>query len=259
MTTLICQVQSRLPVAVVALFGTLDSNSAVRMMIALRDVIADAPIALIVDAAHLVVTSDRALSVLGEFARQSRLWPGTTVSVAGASAEVAARIHGLALTDGDETATDGTEPHGGIALYDSLGNAMGVATALPVPQRRSLALSPDRNAPARSRQFVQDVCADWGIGRVASLAELVASELVTNAVTHARTPMNMTLRLIDSRLSVDVRDADPRPMFRPTPGAGGAPNDEHGRGLLVLDAMADAWGTSPTGDGKVVWANIRLK
>ncbi len=307
MTTLICQVKSRLPVAVVALFGTLDSNTAARMMIALRDVVADAPIALIVDAEHLVVVSERALGALSEFAQQSRLWPGTTIAIAGASSEAATMIRSVAGTapttqqttapttspatdQATEPATDSTtdpaigpttEPSveplptdsdlddgidgsidgsidGTIALYDSVDRASAAATALPVPQRRSLALNPDRDAPARARRFVLDVCAGWGIGRVASLAELIASELVTNAVTHARTPMNMTLRLADDQLSVEVRDADPRPMFRPAPGTAGAPSDEHGRGLLVLDAMADAWGSSPTGDGKVVWANVRL-
>ncbi len=247
MTTLICQVQSRLPVAVVALYGTLDGTSAARMMISLRDVVADAPIALIIDAAHLVVTSDRALHALLDFARQTHQWPGTVVSMAGASAEITGLIDGvIGRQDGE------------IIRYDRLDQAQSAAMSLPLPQRRSLALSPDRNAPAKSRQFVQDVCADWGLGRVASLAELVASELVTNAVTHARTPMNVTIRLVDDGLSVEVRDADPRPMFRPTTDTTATPGDEHGRGLLVLDAMADAWGTSPTADGKVVWANIRL-
>jgi hypothetical protein len=48
-------------------------------------------------------------------------------------------------------------------------------------------------------------------------------------------------------------------MYRPDSNAAGTPTDEHGRGLLLLDAMADAWGSSPTADGKVVWANIGVR
>jgi hypothetical protein len=243
MSTLICQVQSRLPVAVVAMFGTLDTTSAARMMVALRDVVADAPIALIVDAAHLVVASEKALHAFGDLVRQSRLWPGTGVTLAGAAPETARMIRSV---------TDDVE------LFDSLAPATAAAITLPVPPRRSIVLQPDANAPAESRRFVQTVCAEWGIRRLANLTELISSELVTNAVMHARTPMNVTLRLLDDRLSVDVRDSDPRPMFRPSPDAPGAPGDEHGRGLLLLDAMATAWGSSPTGNGKVVWANIKL-
>ena len=76
---------------------------------------------------------------------------------------------------------------------------------------------------------------------------------------HARTEIGLILRLADGTLSVAVRDGDPRPMYRPAPGAGGAPGDEHGRGLLVLDAMTDAWGSHPTADGKVVWATIGVR
>jgi anti-sigma regulatory factor (Ser/Thr protein kinase) len=94
---------------------------------------------------------------------------------------------------------------------------------------------------------------------VAKLASLVASELVTNAVVHARTPSVMALRLANDTLHVSVRDNDPRPMFRPDPGLTGAHDGDHGRGLLILDAMADEWGTHPTADGKVVWATISVK
>jgi anti-sigma regulatory factor (Ser/Thr protein kinase) len=248
MSTLICRVQTRLPIAVVAMYGTLDPTSAARMMITVRDVVSEAPIALIVDAEHLVVTADSPLGALVDFARQSRHWPGTVVGLACAPARLAAMIRDHDGESGD-----------GLVLYDDLAQGRAAARDLPVPRRRSVELLPDQHAPAQARQFVQDVCAGWSIARVANLAELVASELVTNAVTHARTPMALTLRLVGDRLSVDVRDGDPRPMFRPAPGAGGGPADEHGRGLLVLDAMADAWGCNTTGDGKVVWAQLATR
>jgi len=245
MSTLICQVKSQFPVGIVAMFGTLDSTSAARMMVALRDVLAGAPTALIIDAEHLVVTSETGLRALLGLVTQSHQWPGSTVSMCGTTPIIRELIRQVGAD--------------GLAIYGDIDVATEAATALPVPPRQSLTLDPVPTAPAESRRFAHDVCGDWGVPRVANLAELVASELVTNAVTHARTPMTVTLRLLDDTVSVDVRDADPRPMFRPNPGSGGRPGDEHGRGLLLLDAMADAWGTSPTADGKVVWANIGVR
>jgi anti-sigma regulatory factor (Ser/Thr protein kinase) len=103
---------------------------------------------------------------------------------------------------------------------------------------------------------VEATCQTWGIARVAKLAALIASELVTNAVVHARTRAVMVLRLTANALHISVRDQDPRPMYRPAPGASGANESDHGRGLLILEAMSDTWGCHPTADGKVVWATV---
>lgn len=246
MSTLICRVLSRLPVAHVALYGTLDQTSAARMMVTLRDCLAEAPTMLIVDATHLVVGAGVALRPLVALVREARTWPGLPVAMCGAGPSTAAMI--VAEARGEE----------GPDMYPDVTSATAAARGLPVSPREVLSLAPAPEAPARSRQFTHDTCALWGVGRVGGVAELVASELVTNAVIHARTPFTVTLRLADGRLHVAVRDGDPRPMLRPSPGAGGGPHDEHGRGLLLLDAMADAWGCSPTADGKVVWATIEV-
>lgn len=246
MSTLVCQVQSRWPVALVSLYGTLDMTSAARMMVALRDVLAGAPSALVIDAEHLVVADDAALGPLVTLASDAQRWPAAGVSLCCATDATAAVI---AQADGG----------GGLVMYGDTDAATIAARRLPVAPQRTITLSPASSAPAESRQFAQDVCTEWRIGKVTSLAELVASELVTNAVMHARTEIGVSLRLSGDTLSVAVRDGDPRPMLRPSPGAAGAPGEEHGRGFLLLDAMADAWGTSPTADGKVVWANIGLR
>jgi anti-sigma regulatory factor (Ser/Thr protein kinase) len=249
MSTLICQVQSRWPVAVVSVYGTLDTNSAARLMVALRDTLAEAPSALLLDVAHLEVSVDSALVPLVWLADEAQRWPAITIGLCAATPATAAAVERVGADSGAMT---------GLKMYDDTAAASEVARQLPVPPRRSLTLSPTPGAPAEAREFTHEICVEWGIGRVANLAELVASELVTNAVMHARTQIAVTLRLSGDTLSVAVRDGDPRPMFRPAPGSG-APSDEHGRGLLLLDAMADAWGSTPTADGKVVWANINVR
>ena len=240
-TTLVCDVQRRSPIAVVALYGTLDQNSAVRAVVALRDCLADAPAAMLIDIGHLRIANEVSLRpVLGLF-DEVRDWPRTHVGICAASPANVAMF-------GDSAPTVYADVHAGMAA----------AHALPVTPRKTIALAPDADAPAVARDFVLSTCDDWGLRRVAKLATLIASELVTNAVIHARTPSIMTLQRDQRALHVSVQDNDPRPMYRPAPGATGAHNGDHGRGLLILDAMADCWGTLPTATGKVVWATVEL-
>lgn len=241
MSTLVCQVERRLPVAVVAVYGTLDPSSAARLMVVLRDCLAAAPTALIIDASHLVVASEEALRPLISLVVEARTWPNATIAICGVGPLMEKFTQVPVHAD----------------IYPDIERATEAALRIPVAPRRTVTLNPVPDAPAQSRQFAQETCRLWGIDRVAGLAELVASELVTNAVIHARTRLDLTLRLADDKLNVAVRDGDPRPMFRGTDN-GGRPTDEHGRGLLLLDAMADLWGSSPTADGKVVWATIGL-
>jgi anti-sigma regulatory factor (Ser/Thr protein kinase)/anti-anti-sigma regulatory factor len=228
---------------VVALFGTLDQTSAARMMVTLRDCLADAPTVLLLDVEHLVVSSESAFAQLPALASEAESWPGARIGLCGLSPSVAALASSVAH-DGE------------LDIYPTVDLGAEAARRVPVSPRRSVTLLPDPNAPARSRQFAVETCNQWGIDRVANLAELIASELVTNAVVHAGTPIDVTLWLTDDTLNIAVRDGDPRPMYRPSMTGPGPVIEEHGRGLLLLDAMADIWGCNSTADGKVVWAII---
>jgi histidine kinase-like protein len=241
-TTLVCDVQRRSPIAVIALYGTLDQNSVVRAVVALRDCLADAPAAMLIDIGHLRIANQTSLRpVIGLF-DEIRAWPRTHIGICAASPANEAMF-----------ATESP------TLYADVDAGMIAALTLPVVPRKTIALAPDADAPAVARDFVTATCSDWGLTRVAKLATLIASELVTNAVIHARTPAVMALQRTASELHVSVQDNDPRPMYRPAPGATGAHNGDHGRGLLILDAMADGWGTLPTATGKVVWATVEFR
>lgn len=84
---------------------------------------------------------------------------------------------------------------------------------------------------------------------------VVVSELVTNAVLHGGTEVEVLVDLRDDGVRLEVRDGDPShpPVPRePSPRAVG------GRGLGIVDALADEWGWQRTGeDGKVVWCELR--
>ncbi|HET9692176.1 MAG TPA: ATP-binding protein [Acidimicrobiales bacterium] len=86
----------------------------------------------------------------------------------------------------------------------------------------------------------------------ADMAALVASELATNAVLHARSAFTVTVWPGDDGITIEVLDENPR---RPSASNAG-PRDLSGRGLQLIDAVCDAWGVRPNDDGKAVWAHL---
>lgn len=131
-----------------------------------------------------------------------------------------------------------------------------------------------------ARRATKETFAAWGLEAQSELAELLVSELVTNAVRHAvprpepvfavlwpdfapngnldggmpldERDMELTLRRGSRSLWIEVQDSDPR-MPRPTrPGE----TDEGGRGLLLIDKLSARWGTRAAADGKVVWVEL---
>lgn len=99
----------------------------------------------------------------------------------------------------------------------------------------------------------------WGGPDREAVAELLTSELVTNALVHTGHGAEVTATVVDEpdgreadRLRVEVRDflaLQPRPQ---RPGS----ESTHGRGLLLVQSLADAWGVRRQGAGKVVWFEL---
>ncbi len=87
---------------------------------------------------------------------------------------------------------------------------------------------------------------------------MVVSELVSNAVIHARTVLELSFATGDGGFEVGVSDRDPRWPRLVHQSKGVAPSDGNltggGRGLALVDALADEWGVARTADGKRVWA-----
>lgn len=103
------------------------------------------------------------------------------------------------------------------------------------------------------RGFVRRVLADWGIE--SGDAVLLANELATNSVLHARGPFDILLHRNANRLRVSVRDENTRlPEFPRVP-----PDALSGRGLAMVAALAADWGIeSVPGTGKTVWFEVDL-
>ncbi len=111
---------------------------------------------------------------------------------------------------------------------------------------------PARASSARlARELVRDAL-DGFAAPVVEVAELLVSELVTNAVAHARSAPVMRIEVTGDAVRVAVQDASPGPVeVRDAP-----PDATHGRGLLLVDSLAASWGWAPTPDGKRVWFTL---
>jgi anti-sigma regulatory factor (Ser/Thr protein kinase) len=81
---------------------------------------------------------------------------------------------------------------------------------------------------------------------------LLVSETVTNAIKHADPPVELRLHREGERLRVEVRDTSPRhPVVRAYD-----PDRESGRGMELVEALADTWGVCGCAPGKVVWFEL---
>ncbi|MFE7761405.1 SpoIIE family protein phosphatase [Streptomyces sp. NPDC057438] len=103
------------------------------------------------------------------------------------------------------------------------------------------------------RAAAQRQMADWGLGEAAFAAELMLSELVTNAIRHGTGPIRVRL-LHDRSLICEVSDtSSTAPHLRRA-----ATTDEGGRGLFLVAQLSQSWGTRYTPEGKVIWAQCGL-
>ncbi|WP_051777578.1 SpoIIE family protein phosphatase [Streptomyces violaceorubidus] len=152
---------------------------------------------------------------------------------------------------------DGTPPRGDdaallLARYEGAADGEESRTARFHVQRRDL------GGVGEARDFVHDRLHAWGLEGLSDDAALVTSELVTNALIHAGSDVDLRLRVHGDRLRMEVRDSESDP---PVPAAyslsdEGRARAEHGRGLFLVDALADTWHTSPNGRGKTVWLEM---
>jgi anti-sigma regulatory factor (Ser/Thr protein kinase) len=113
---------------------------------------------------------------------------------------------------------------------------------------------PDDHAPIAARRFLEDALRRWGHGEaVVEDARLLISELVTNAVIHARSVFSVSIASWQRKLRLEVHD---RSLAIPTAVRRSPDAQRGGRGLQIVAALADDWGVVRTPHGKTVWAEL---
>jgi anti-sigma regulatory factor (Ser/Thr protein kinase) len=115
-----------------------------------------------------------------------------------------------------------------------------------------IVLAPVSSSVPTARKFVAEELSDLPASTV-EVARLLVSELVTNAVLHAGTEVEVSLDFDETGVNVEVADSNPHlPVIRDHSTEAGT-----GRGLHVVDQMASRWGARNIDTGKVVWFEIR--
>lgn len=127
-----------------------------------------------------------------------------------------------------------------------------VAARPAATEKASVTLSPTLGAARAARRFARATAEQWGLDKLVDPILQIVSELVTNAVEHAGTAMELRMRRRPGSVMLEVADGDGR-LARPTPTGS---SDERHRGLVIVQTLSARWGVRPTGTGKVVWAQI---
>ncbi|KMS69736.1 ATPase [Streptomyces viridochromogenes] len=148
--------------------------------------------------------------------------------------------------------TDATAAPHGLGAAPAVGPQRGA-----VAERRfRFELAAHPGSPAQARRLTKARLNGWAVCEdTCETAALVVSELVTNAIVHTASE-HIVCELHDSAdlVRIAVRDEGYAPG-EPHPLAA-RPEDEHGRGLLLIDALCHAWGAHEQGAGLVVWADL---
>lgn len=113
-------------------------------------------------------------------------------------------------------------------------------------------LGPDPVSARLARQFVATTLVEWEVEHLIDTAALLTSELVTNAVLHADSGIELRLAREVNLIRFEVEDhgeGHPKPR-RP------APEETSGRGLALVDTLSTAWGVQPVDSGKAVWFEL---
>ncbi len=127
----------------------------------------------------------------------------------------------------------------------------------------SAAYEPEPAAAAAARRFVRETLHSWHVAdrssRLVDDVVLLTSELVTNAIVHAGTRLQVSCRLDGGEVEVAVRDRHPARTIRDVFAAGDDAERTNGRGLLLPAALASSWGVSYARTAKAVWFRMALK
>jgi len=128
---------------------------------------------------------------------------------------------------------------------------MATVRSLPVASTR-LAAHPASTRAARA--FVAEHLVSWHLDSAIDDATLLVSELVTDAILHARSPIDLVVRKVKTSVRVEVFDDGngvPEPLHPDH-------EDDVGRGLGLVEAVANRWGVEDLDTGKTVWFEIAL-
>jgi anti-anti-sigma factor len=238
MTAIRCDVESIGTRLLVRVTGELSVSSAPQVRLTLMKCLVEQPDAVVLDLAGMGVAEPSAVAVFLAVSRQAAVWPGTPVLLA-APVPAMSRLLGVG-------------GYNRLAVFATVDAAMVAEPGPGLPAISDMIL-PASGASRQARHVVAGACERWDLRHLIDPATLIAGELVTNAVVHARTMLSLRLTLSPRYLLLAVRDGSTEVPCLSWPAS---TDPDAPRGLLLVDAMSARWGSQPTRDGKVVWATL---
>jgi anti-anti-sigma factor len=226
---------------VLTLTGRLDLGAVPAVQRAVLKRLNDEPTAIICDLSGVDSIDPLCAGTFSAVRHPALGWPGTALILCCAVPAVAAVLAKLRMPRR-------------LPMYDSIEGALARSRMRPSHLTEQLALTPNPASAAEARAFVRQVCTRWELGDLAETATLLTSELVTNAIVHAGTPIELRLELQEPHLNISVHDHDPHAVRALRAG-----ESEHQRGLFIVDKVAKTWGVrqDPAG-GKLIWFALTL-
>jgi anti-anti-sigma factor len=229
---------------VLVLSGDLDTAAAPQVQRVLLKCLAEQPDAVICDLSNLEAIDPVCATVFAAVAhRPTSRWPDSSVLLCCARSAVAAVLlrRGLPRL---------------LPVHDTLDQALAHARSRPPFLRERLHLAPTLHAIATARWFVADVSSRWELSQPTETAQVLASELVADAVVNEPgnvQPIELRLELRAAGMLIAVQSSGP-------PGAETDADHHHdaGSGLEVVKRITKTWGVRKQPDGsRVVWCIVR--
>jgi anti-sigma regulatory factor (Ser/Thr protein kinase) len=122
-------------------------------------------------------------------------------------------------------------------------------------RRAETTLPRDPRSAAAAREFVGAAIDEWGCGDPDQVIALLTSEIITNAVRHAEGTIGLGVFMLDAgTIRVEASDGSPHTTVTPR----SEPDDDGGRGLHIVERLAQRWGTDRDEAGKAVWFEARV-
>jgi signal transduction histidine kinase len=195
---------------------------------------------VVVDLTDLSTERDAGLGFLAAMARAAVAYAGVSILLCSPSPEVRETFDQLGVTRQ-------------LPVFASFAEAVALANRSSPARRMRRRLPAGPPAGQAARDLLALACQRWQVEGVLDRMATILTELVANAVLHAGTDLVVSVSLSVGHLYVAVHDRSSQP---PRLGGGEEAGTIGGSGLLVVDALAEAWGFAPTANGKVVWASV---
>lgn len=228
------------PPVVVALTGPLSVTNAHPLVERLTALLREHG-AVVADVSGIELTHSGAVHAFAEAASRAGEWPDVRLAVAAPDLTTAALLVSSRVAER-------------VPVHPDVATALAHLDERPELVRGWWRFGVDPRAPGDARLHVRRVCGHWDVDEdTREGAEIVVTELVTNAVEHAVSASVVEIERRAHLLRLTVRDFD----LAPLPEAHlPAPTSPRGRGLAMVAAVATTWGVDSHRDGKTVWAEM---